>query len=80
MRPKNHVSKALLKVTASFLWFGFGLAVYIEAMIQDILGRERFLQFASSHWVSLPWWLWLIPISITVLNIWKQWKEWLTNG
>jgi len=53
-------------MTKSF-WLGVIAALCAMSMFQDWLGMEAYLEFARSHWIVIPWWLWLVPIGVCIV-------------
>lgn len=38
----------------------------IDMLVQDYMGKEKYLQMAEQHWVTIPWAIWLIPATIAL--------------
>jgi hypothetical protein len=48
-------------------WYGFLFCVCCFGMHQDWLGLEAYLNYCTTNWRPLPWWLWLIPMAFFLL-------------
>lgn len=42
---------------------GFLTALVGIALIQDYVGQEQFISWITNHWLSVDWYIWLIPLT-----------------
>lgn len=51
-------------------WVLGGLfSVSLMGLHQDWLGREGYVEYISTHWVDIPWAVWLIPLVTSLVTL-----------
>lgn len=48
--------------------FVLGALAFIvwESMLQDLMGKEKFIKYVNKHWRDTKWWMWLIIFLILI--------------
>lgn len=51
-----------------YLWFGWVFHALYLSMIQDLMGKEKYIATAQAAWADTKWWIWpLIALAIFML-------------
>lgn len=45
-----------------FFWLGWLSVIAYQQTIQDIVGKERYIEIVKVGWINTPWWIWPIAL------------------
>lgn len=62
----------------SEFWFGFMMAQVLNLTIQQLMGKEKYLQAAGMFWTNEPWWIW--PLMGLILCFLKEVDRYLDDS
>ena len=63
------------KVFVVGFWTGIGSIVAIYGLVQDIVGKEIYIQYISKHWIDLPPAVFFIGLVLWCSLIRWEWKN-----
>lgn len=55
---------------------GMLMQIFVTAMAQDILGKDRYLKTIGETWINSPWWIWpIFMVLLVVADFWILYVE-----
>lgn len=62
----NYGRRAATQTAWRMFTLGASFSVLTFSLVQDWMGKDAYLRYAATHWTTLPWWVWLIPIAMLI--------------
>jgi len=68
MDYKHHKLHSLDYIKILCLMIGVLMSSAFDALFQDFLGKEKFIEYLEVTWIDITWWFWIVPLLL--LAVW----------